>query len=227
MVAGRLSVGRYDNDTKKTIWGIFDVSTGADVTPPIGSHQVNTMWMLTAPIVRPGHQESTTTTVPTTTAPAFRAPTFDELEASFPSSICDSDSGSIRFDSAGNWSNSKSDTDPGYISISLGPTNYQKADVDGDGAAEALVVPTCSRGGNSYWTPVAAVRAGPDGRVVVVGNPIKSFGKGGRDVEELSMDGGTLVITGKQWVEGDPFGAPSKPYVLRYKLVDGTWVQQP
>lgn len=65
---GRLVVDRSTSDSS-LIWRIFDLSTGADVTPGVANHTITGLRMLTAPIIRPGHQESSTTPVTTTTGP--------------------------------------------------------------------------------------------------------------------------------------------------------------
>lgn len=48
--SGHLVVGRYGAGSG---WKVFDLSTGAKVELPVGNLQVQRLWMLTAPIIRP------------------------------------------------------------------------------------------------------------------------------------------------------------------------------
>lgn len=103
------------------------------------------------------------------------------------------------------------------------------ADLDGDGADEALVRVSCTFGANGIEDSVQAWTLGPDGEpvnVASVSEPAEEItGALPGTVARVAPADGAVEITWTRYAEDDPNCCPSLETTVTYRLVDGELVQ--
>jgi len=198
-------------------WKLYDIADGAPVELPPVNGEVQQLWMLTAPLIRPKAAEPA---APPTTA-AYRPVTVDELRAGFPSSVCGVEAGPVPIGPKGYGESGADPSQSDFVSIAF-TDEAVITDVDGDGADETVVAPTCSWGGSHFSTPLAALRMGANG-IEVLGQVFEEFARGSRAIEHLSTVDGGVEVSGGTWVGSDAMCCPSQTFTARLRFVDGRW----
>lgn len=214
--SGRLITANYKDG--KSVWREFDLSNGTPVDLPVVGLDVQRLWMLTAPIIRP----QAASPGPSEAKPAYRSVTVDELRAGFPSVVCGLDVGPVPIGPEGRGTHGGDPAAGTFIEISFGADQSADVDVDGDGVEETVVAAVCSFGGTSYTTPLAAVRMGPSG-IEVVGEVLDDFGRGGRAFTSITPIDGGVEARGDRWKDSDGLCCPSSTFTARFHFVDGRW----
>lgn len=102
--------------------------------------------------------------------------------------------------------------------------NVAYGDLDGDGAAEAVVHAVCSFGANGAQDTVQVWRmdGGDPALVATVNAPsTKVTGPFPASVKSIAVAGGRVTVTWTHFAAADPHCCPSQQTVIRYRLDDG------
>jgi hypothetical protein len=189
--------------------------------------------ILRAPLVRPRAPSSpgSTTTAPPTTAPA---PPVDPLNLDLPGTVCPlrAAEGYTAPVPVRNGSGEATDEPGGTPAADDFRTRVETrtdwsapADVDLDGVMETVMVVQCNNYRVFDWQ-LAAMRTGPDGAVVVVGEVLSGeYGIGTKAVDAFRMEpDGVVVLTGNAYSATDPLCCPSSTFTDRWRFEGGRWV---
>jgi hypothetical protein len=112
-------------------------------------------------------------------------------------------------------------TDPSYVGASLLAPNVT-TDVNGDGVQDLVVVVACGWGGSVNVTNVVALDTSPAGGLKLA---LPALTKVAGKVQNVALDGSTLVLTEGVLAPGDALCCPSHTIVERWSAPGSTWTR--
>lgn len=176
---------------------------------------------LRAPLVRPA------ATVTTVAPPDVAA--LDVQNVQIPPGACrdysDRPAGAITLVD-GSGETGPTSSSPDYVSAWIDPAGVIQADVDQDGAVEIVAVVSCNWGGSGYSTNIVAMRPGPAGGLVLVGEPVDDYGKGSRAVTEIAEESpGVFRVGGDEWGPDEATCCPTLRFSTRWAFQAGAWTE--
>jgi len=215
--------GAYQTDFYTSVTGRTwsHVSSQAQVSfSGLGFGPVPKHGAVTTPTTVPSTVPATTTTIAGSAAPAPGS----LANALLPAGTCfraDGTPGPAIQLTGGSGESTSDVTDPSYVGASLLTPNVT-ADVNGDGVQDLVVVVACGWGGSVSVTNVVALDTSPAGGLKLA---LPALTKVAGKVQNVALDGSTLVLTEAVLAPGDALCCPSQTTVERWSGAGSTWTR--
>lgn len=214
--------------------GLLELATGEVGMPDeVASGAVDVLRLLSAPLVRPvetsvrGGDDGDDADEAVEEPAADPTSSIDPMNVLLPGGACgslDEPAGPPIQLQDGNGVRGDDPMEEGFLIVDNLTVGQDRVDVDGDGTRELLVSPVCSLGGTSYNTPLVALGVDADGKVVIVGQVLDQYGRGGRSISSIAAGtDGSVVVSGGEWTEEDAMCCPSSIYSAEWRLGPGGW----
>lgn len=216
---------RLSSEPERPSGRILDTTDGTFVgLPDALMASTRSVWILTAPVVRPVDTDpDDADPVPTP------RPQIDAMNMTLPAGTCSdySDRGAPSVTLVDGTAQTSDDyTSEEFVSFSLTPEATTWVDLDNDGGEELVVSVMCNWGGSGWANSIVALDIEEDGSATMIAEPLVEYGRTTRSADELDSDEpGVLVINGGEWLDSDAFCCPSSTFTARWMLDGDRWTE--
>lgn len=207
---------------------VVDLSNGAPTfLDDVHSNPVESLWMLTAPLLRPVVDDEPTPEEPTDTPPR---PDVDPMNTMLPANTCsqgpEDPLPAVTLVDGSATIGDDPMTAP-FVNMMTDPESATWTDMDGDGTEDLVMFITCNWGGTGYSQNVVAIRGAGTDAPELIAPALLEYYRSKRSADAIVVESpGVVAISGQIWTDADPMCCPSGPVeTARWTIRDGEWVE--